>query len=144
MRSLRPSEPGRRLKSSTFSLFKCDLKQVNERTSEAVPSPSSVAEADPLQACCPSTSCLHNSCLVNMTTSLRSKAEFQRKLVEFKLDRHLPHFEAEGWSTMQRLAQSCGANPDQVKETTLKDVVEKALKQRGLSDDDILEVRALY
>lgn len=52
-----------------------------------------------------------------MTTSLRSKAEFLRKLQDFDL---LPHkdllVEAPpqglGIYSMQRLAQACGANPD--------------------------------
>ena len=79
-----------------------------------------------------------------MTTSLRSRAHFERKLQEFDLLEHKDKFTAEGWYTMLRLAQSCGHNPDHVEAKTLKLEVEDKLRAAGIAQEGILDVRALY
>ena len=84
-----------------------------------------------------------------MTTSLRSKAEFLRKLKDFDLSDHARLF-AEGAPvglgifTMQRMAQACGANHDHVKQDQITALIEDPLVSKGLPELSRLDARALY
>ena len=82
-----------------------------------------------------------------MTTSLRSRAEFLRKLTDFDLSEHAKLFtEAEpaglGIFTMQRMAQACGANHDLVQQEKITTLIEDPLVSKGLPEISRLDARA--
>ena len=82
-----------------------------------------------------------------MTTSLRSKAEFLRKLKDFDLNDHARLFTEPGPAglgifTTQRMAQACGANHDHVKQEQITALIEDPLVQKGLPELSRLDARA--
>ena len=84
-----------------------------------------------------------------MTTSLRSKAEFLRKLKDFDLSDHAKLFTEGGPTglgifTMQRMAQACGANHDHVKQEQITALIEDPLIAKGLPELSRFDARALY
>ena len=84
-----------------------------------------------------------------MTTSLRSRVEFLRKLEEFELGDHKKiitedHPAGLGLYSMQRMAAFCGANPEKIEQSVIEENLEKPLLQLGLPQGKALDVRSLY
>ena len=84
-----------------------------------------------------------------MTTSMRSRAEFLRKLRDFDLDQYAKFFtdttpQGLGIFTMQRMAFHCGANHERVKDEDVKKDIEDKLIGFGIPEGSRHDIRALY